>query len=385
MPVMKRDSVSRLLASAALCAFVMVPAAAEAQSVRDKVIELFIANAKATGIKDITQEEVTGDDAKFTLQGVTIAAGAKDQTATVEGITFVGAKPTADGGISADEIDVEGFDVSDKDGGLSVSTLTIKNVLLPAPANATKPGAFKFDTIDASDVEFGDEKLTIPVESIVVSASDYTDGIPHKGKFELKGMVVPVKDDDPKMADVKDLGYKELAIDAVFASSWDDKAGKLLFDKWQISAKDVGAVTLSISLGGVTPEVLKQLRAAKDDPNAAMALTANVSIESASLRIDNASLFERALEATAKKQGVSKDQLVQQTGAMVPMLLSAIQNPEFEKKVADAVAAFLVSPKSLTATVAPPQPVPVAQIIGVVGAAPQTLPNVLGADVAANK
>ncbi|MDR3372499.1 MAG: hypothetical protein P4L98_02110 [Ancalomicrobiaceae bacterium] len=382
---MKRDSVSRLLASAALCAFVMVPAAAEAQSVRDKVIELFATNAKAAGIKDIKQEEVTGDDAKFTLQGVTITAGPKDQTATVEGITFIGAKPTDDGGISADEIDVEGFDVSDKEGGLSLGTLTIKNVVLPAPANATKPGAFKFDTVDAGEIEFGDEKLTIPVESIAISASDYVDGIPHKGKFELKGMVVPIKDDDPKMADVKDLGYKEFAIDAVFASSWDDKAGKLVFDKWNISAKDVGSVTLSISLGGVTPEVVKQLRAAKDDPNAAMALAAGVSIESATLRIDNASLFERALEATAKKQGVPKDQLVQQAGVMVPMLLSAIQNPDFEKKVGDAVAAFLASPKSLTATVSPSQPVPVAQIIGVAGAAPQTLPTVLGADVTANK
>ncbi|MDR3494046.1 MAG: hypothetical protein P4L82_05545 [Ancalomicrobiaceae bacterium] len=382
---MKRHSVSRLLASAALCAFVLTPAVAEAQSVRDKVIELFTANAKAAGIKDITQEDVSGDDAKFTLQGVTITAGPKDQTATIEEITFVGAKPTDDGGISADEIDVAGLDVADAEGGLSIGTLTIKNVLLPAPANAQKLGAFKFDSVDAAKIEFGDEKLTVPVESLSITASDYADGIPHKGKFEVKGMVVPVKDDDPKMADVKDLGYKELAIDAAFATSWDAATGKLVFDKWSIVAKDVGAVTLSISLGGVTPDVVKQLQAAKDDPNAAMALAANISIESASLRIDNSSLFERALEATAKRQGVPKEQLVQQAGVMVPMMLSAIQNPEFEKKVSDAVAAFLVSPKSLTATVAPTAPVPVAQIIGVAGAAPQTLPTVLGADVAANK
>jgi len=45
----------------------------------------------------------------------------------------------------------------------------------------------------------------------------------------------------------------------------------------------------------------------------------------------------------------------------------------------------VAAPHSLILKIAPAQPVPVGQIIGVAGAAPQTLPDVLGADVSANK
>ena len=86
----------------------------------------------------------------------------------------------------------------------------------------------------------------------------------------------------------------------------------------------------------------------------------------------------------AKDQGVDTKTYAKQLKVMLPMVVSMIGNKEFEAKVAGAAGAFLDAPKSLTIAARPKTPVPVGQIMGAAMMAPQSLPNVLGAEVSAN-
>jgi hypothetical protein len=358
---MASKSLSKLLLSVVFAAGTYAPVPAFAAGTMDKVIEIF-----------------------GTLSGVEVDTGDEAATLTMEEVTFIGANPTADGGISADELDINGLEFSADKGGTTVKTIKILGYVSAPPDKIKQPGATRFDRFEATNIQIGDDKLTIPVSYVLVTASDYADNMPHKGTIEVKGLVVPIKADDPQMAEVAALGYKEFAIDASFKGNWDPKSGRVALEGLSVSAKDAATVQLSFALGGFTPDVVKQMVAAKGDTNQMLGLMQGLSIESATLRVENSSLFERAADAAAKKQGTTKEALLQQGSAMVPMMISAIQNPAFEKKISDAVTAFIASPKSLTVKIAPAQPVPVPQIIGVAGAAPQTLPDVLGADVKAN-
>lgn len=381
---MASKSVSKFLITTAIAAGILAPSPAFAGANMDKVVEIFSNTLKAAGAKGVDQDDVTGDDAKFTMSGVEIDTGVEGDSFTIEEVTFIGAKPTADGGIQADEIDVSGLEFNTEKGGTTAKTIKVMNYVSAAPEKIKQPGGSRFDRLEATNIEVGDDKMTIPISYVLVTAGDYADNMPHKGSLEVKGLVVPIKADDPQMAEVAALGYKELAFDASFKGSWDPKSGRAALEGLTVSAKDAATLQIAFAIGGLTPDVVKQLAAAKGDSNQTLGLIQGLTLESASIKVENSSLFERATDAAAKKQGTTKEALIQQGTAMVPVLLSQIQNAAFEKKISDAVTAFVASPKSLTVTVAPPQPVPVPQIIGVAGAAPQTLPDVLNADVKAN-
>jgi len=377
--------ISKLLISVAFSAGILAPQAAFADGTRDQVIKIFTDALTAGGAKSVDQESITGDDAKFTIAGLDIDDGVEDDSFSIDEITFIGAKPTADGGISADEIDISGLEIATAKGGTSAKTIKILGFVGAPPAKIKLAGQTHFDSFAASEIEGGDDANSVTLNSLLVTAGDYVNGVPRKGSMELKGLVIPIKADDPQMADIVALGYKDFTIDASFKGNWDDKTGRASLEGLTISAKDAGDVQLAFAIGGVTPDVVKQLAAAKGDSNQTIGILTGLTIESASLKIGNNSLFERALDQQAKKQGTTKEELLHQGTAMLPMLLTSVQNPAFEKKVVDAVTAFVAAPHSLTLKIAPAQPVPVGQIIGVAGAAPQTLPDVLGADVSANK
>ncbi len=382
---MNRLNITRLLSTAALGLALAAPGPAFADGTRDKVIDIFTATLKAAGAKDLTKKDVAGDDAKFTLSGVEISGSDDDKSVEIEAITFVDAKPSPTGGITAAEVDFAGIDIADKEGGVTIGKVQIKGYVSDAPDKIMQPQALRLDRLEATEIEFSDDKIKVPLNYLLISASDYVGGIPHKGSLEMKGLSVPVNPDDPNMKPFVDLGYKELDFDASFAVDWDEKGARLALNGWTINAKDAGTVKASLALGGVTADVMKQLSALHGDNAQAMEVLQALSIESASVRIENASLFERALDAQSKQQGISKEELLHQLEASLPLMLTMLQSPAFEKKIADAVSAFLASPRSLAISATPAAPVPVTQIIGTAATAPQALPQVLGADVTANK
>lgn len=375
------------LASASLLTVIMV-GSAQAQSARDAVIANIEAAAKAGGVATVSHGAVTGDDAKFTVadQTFVIKDGKDETTITVATTTYTNAKPTPTGGYSADRVEFGEIGVEAKDGSASIDKLVVEGLVGPSADDikAKKPNG-KFDRLEIATLEAGTDDKTVTLDNMVVTAASYVDGIPHKTLIDIKGLVVPLDKDDKDVKDLIALGYEELNLDVSIGSNWMDKDGKLAVEPVAISGKDIGALRLSFNLGGVTPEFVAQLKAAEGDSNKQVELLQSLQVQDVSIRFDNASIVDRLLDKQAKDQGVKKADLVKQLSTMAPMLLAQLNNKDFEKKVADAIGAFLSAPKSLTVTAKPPAAIPVAQLVGTVLVAPQTLPNVLAVDVVANK
>lgn len=371
-----------------LCVAVpLAPAAAQAQ--RDKVLATIAEATKAAGAKEVKWGAVSGGDADFTVSGyeATLKDGDKTTSVKAETVAYTNAKPSADGGYTAGLISAKEVEFESDDTTVSADSLTITNYVGQSPEKirAKTTTGERFDRLEATGLEITDENdKSVPIASVVVTTSDFVAGVPRKAGFEMKGLEVPVDKADPSMTDVAELGYDKLRLDAAFTGTWDDKTGRVTIDQMTVTGAEMGALKLALVVGGFTPEVLDAMKKAEGDQGKQMELMQGLTVEKLSLRWEDASLTKRLLSSQAKKQGIPADALAQQLSAMVPMVITAIGNKDFEKKISAAASAFLKSPKSLTISATPAKPTPVAEIMGAAMMAPQSLPTVLGADVRAN-
>lgn len=364
----------------------LVAGPAAAQSARDQVLAVTKASIELSGAK-VTWGKVEGDDARFTVTGTTIAElGDKSSTTSIQTLTFVGTKVTADGGFTAEEIDLDKLDLVEKDGKFSLDRGVMRRVTAK-PAAALKQSKGFADVIEAFEgtgiVIVDDKNKTVPIASFKFDSTDWVDGAPRKGSFEVRGISVPIDAKDDDMKELVALGYGSIGLDIAGSGSWDDKTGRLEL-KQTTSGANMGSLEFGAAIGGLTPDVIAKFRKAGDDQNKQMELMQGLTLEKARLRWADASLTSRVIGMQAKEQGVDAATYAKQLKLMVPMMTSMLGNKAFEKKITDAVGAYLDQPKSLTVSIAPPQPLPVSQIMGAAMMAPQSLPTVLGADVAAN-
>jgi len=379
---------SRLVV-ASLALGVSLPYPAWAGSSRDEVLSITTQSLKASGAKEVTWGAVEGDDARFSVsnfKAVTEAEG-KIGTLTVAKTTWTGAAPTPEGGIAADEVAAEGLGFEGDDAKIKADRLVLTKYRGPAPSKVV-PGKISGERIDLATLSgvtiTTEDGKSIPIATVSFSATDYVGDTPRKSSFEMKGLVLPLDPADSDVEPVRALGYEKVTIDASFSGTWDDKTGRLDVASLTVGAADMGTLKVAATVGGVTPEVVDALKKVDGDQTKQMEILQGLTVETLSLRWDDASLTGRVLDQQAKQQGVDSKTYAKQLKLLMPAMLSMIGNKEFEKKVAGATGSFLDQPKSLTVSARPKVPVPFGQLMGAAMAMPQTLPAVLGVEVVAN-
>ncbi|TBW39051.1 hypothetical protein EYW49_07935 [Siculibacillus lacustris] len=371
-------------------AAVLAPTApATADGTRDKVLAIVGESAKAAGAESVAYGAVTGDDARFSVADTraTVAADGKSSTLVIATTTYTGAKPAADGGYSADEIALDGLSLTSADAKITVDHAVIQRYVGQAPERirAHTTSGEQFERADLTGLSVtGEDGKRIPIAAIGFGARDWVAGVPRAATFEMKGLAVPVDKADESMKELVALGYDRILVDFAAGGTWDDKTGRAVIDRFDVAAADMGALKLTVVLGGLTPTTIAEMKKAEGDNARQMELLQSLTVERLALRWEDASLAGRIIAAQAKDQGVEAKDYVKQLKAMLPMVLSMVGNKDFEKKVATAAGGFLDAPKSLTVSATPTKPLPVSQIMGTAMMAPQSLPTVLGADVRAN-
>lgn len=105
---------------------------------------------------------------------------------------------------------------------------------------------------------------------------------------------------------------------------------------------------------------------ATENPEAVMAMLAPLMINNITMRIEDRSILDRALEAGAASQGVEKEQMRMQAGLLIGMgLMSAppeIPRP-FLTELSGAVTGFINQGGTLTVTMDPDAPLPISSLI----------------------
>jgi hypothetical protein len=294
--------------------------------------------------------------------------------------------------------DIDHTSKEEANGRVIIQGISIEGVTLP-PENSTDPLAqvLQFEKAEIKHVAVsanGKEALTLDALSGIRSPLSAT--TPMKFTSNIGSFKADLSEvQDPKTKDaLKALGYETLSGKFDMGGTWNTSDGRINVEKMDVTFDNAGALGIKIDLAGITPDFVKNVKEAtknvdgKPDDAKGMAmlgLMQQLSFTGASIRFDDASLTNKALDYAAKQQGAKRTDLVNQGKAILPMMAAQLGNAEFAQALGPAVSAYLDSPKNIEIKAAPAKPVPFAIIAAGGMADPKSLIKTLGVTVNANQ
>lgn len=230
-----------------------------------------------------------------------------------------------------------------------IGTLSLAGLGLDVPQDAAKPDAAKPDApaadplakdppTDAAPLHFGLREAT-------VTGGPPKDGVPIASRLSLAGLTLPASlvEGVPGLGSLGGYGYRDLDLDLVADTAWNDTAKELAVREISLSGKNMGKVRLSATLGGVGPEMF--------DPDAAVSGYAMLSTtaKALDLTVENGGLFERFIETTAKSLSLKPDELRKEyVTACVIGVPAILGNTAAAKTVGAAMGKFVTKPNRLS-------------------------------------
>ena len=193
------------------------------------------------------------------------------------------------------------------------------------------------------------------------------------------GLRIPVKavQDPQAQALFQGLGLETIVWSDEARLYWDEATQDLRLERLMIDIEGVGRAEASLRFANVP-------KALFEDPEGQGQLAAiSAQFVDASITFNDAGLTGNGIKFISETQGIPQEDLKQALIAQAAGATAPIQNEAFTKMVSDAASKFLNDPKDLKITLAPANPVPLAQILGSM-AAPQTLPDLLNVKIEAN-
>ncbi len=309
----------------------------------------------------------------------------EDGSGTFATVSVKGFDEANTAGFGAQDITATGLEMVDADTQVLVGRATVKGLSIPSlDVDADDPESW--EDVTYSSAEFANinaiPKGSAPITvALVKSSADYTadDGISGRGTLTIVDLSIPasIMENEAK-AFMDASGYQHLILDIAVDATYDAAGQTLDLTTMSFDAQDMGVINFSAYLGGMVDEMLR-------DPEQLQGLMATATLRSANLSFSNNSIFEKGLDFAARMTGQDASQLKAQAPFVLGFALAQINNADFTKMVTDAVTEFLDNPESLSITISPENPVPVAQIAGAAMSSPQVVPDLLGVAVEANQ
>jgi hypothetical protein len=322
---------------------------------------------------------------------------------TLGDVTFKGVEEEDDGSYYVSEAVVGAIETSEGDNTVSIDGIEVSGLTIPAEGAAGGlDSVLWYEGLSTGEISVENKGATVfSMAGLDLDVKRTEDA--SKVKVTMTGSDLEIdlsKVDDPKAKDaLKQLGYETVTGDLKLDGSWDSQSGIISLEEYSLALDDVGRLALSLEISGYTTEFIKSMQqaqtatAANPDPKAAqqamgfamLGMLQQLSFKSASLRFDDASVTEKALEFAGKKQGVTGEQMRQAVKFMLPLALGQLGIPALQQQISAAASVYLDNPQNITITAAPAQPVAVPVIMGAGMGDPRTLVDLLNVQVSANK
>ena len=244
-------------------------------------------------------------------------------------------------------------------------------------ARAFMPRSFGYE-VQGLDVNVPNEGR-VQIGQTEMKVSTTVPPIPTSFYTRSSGIRIPVEaiDDAEAIAMLQALGLDEVVWSDETRLYWDEATLELRLERLMLEVEGLGMAEASARFANVPKELF-------EDPEGQGQMAAIVAqFVDASFVFRDGGLTSKGLKHIADTQGVPEDVFREVLIGQAAEATAPIQNEAFTNMVQDAVSKFLNDPKELKITLAPANPVPLAQILGSM-AAPQTLPDLLNVKVEAN-
>ncbi len=347
-----------------------------------------------------------GDDIVVSDVRITDDKGEKTSigSVTLESVTAVR------GGFNIARITVPARSIPTGDGTFEFGGATINDLTLPevgAPKDVVfyalgfDVGAMRLSTSAGQDIA---RSSRLRVVGTPIDANRETTFVMEPWDIFLDTTRVPRPDPDPAADEaMRALDLTKLDLRIASRGLWRLSDGRVTTDM-TFNLRNAGTLTTTMDFSGYTPDVIDALSkimkenatAPKATPQqkqdsdaqagiAIIGIAQQMSLSVLSFRYEDASFAARALDYAAKKNGVSRRELVNQIKGMVPVLAIQTKDAEFTTRASNAVSAFLDNPKSLEIRAQPPAPASFMQLFAIGAVTPGALIKQLNVSVTANK
>jgi len=358
----------------------------------------------ATGLPGapVSAQSVDVSGTTVTLRGTTYKPAPTGDAMVLGDVTLEGVQEESDGGYSIETVTFPDINARDDKTTVSVSDISMTNVLVPP--NVTG------DTLDSvlvyEEASAGATTVSVdgkPVFSIASfrSTTDVAEDKSSVGfEVEVEGIkadLSTVEEANPREA-IQSLGLTSLDGSMSISGSWQAEQGVVDIEDYTIDFADVGRLSMAFSFTGYTMDFVRAVnelgeaqaqqadQQSKDAAGLAMlGLMQRLTFNSAEIKFNDAGITTRALDYAGKEQGVSGETMAQMLKGMTPIVLAQYNIPKLQTMVSEAVNTYLDNPGNFTISAAPTNPVPFPMIMGAAMGAPNTLPDVLGLTVEANR
>lgn len=378
MNFIKHSAVSALLVSGLLSSSAAF-AAPDATAVADRLVALLSKSGA-----EVSYDSAIYNPSDDVVMVINVKAVNGDETATLATVSIKGYDEANTEGFGSQSISATGFEAKSDGSTIFIGAMNIEDLVIPTmDIDESKPGSWGLTYTSAGLSNLNavqPNSAPVTVASVTSTAKYFSDdGVSGNGTLKIDDISIPtsVMDNEIK-AFMTASGYENLVIDMNLEGTYDATTQNLEMNDITIDAAEMGVLSFSAELGGIISEMLQ-------DPDQIQGLMATATLRGAKLNFANNSIFEKGLDFAASMTGNSAEQLKSQAPFVLGLGLGQINNPAFTKMVTEAVSQFLEDPKSLTVTVAPENPVPVAQIAGAAMSSPQVVPDLLAVGVVANQ
>ncbi|UYN98160.1 MAG: hypothetical protein KIT02_09210 [Devosia sp.] len=346
-----------------------------------------------------------------TVDGVTVSLeGTPESFSFDTELTFSGVTEFEDGSYTADSLTVPDVDTefaTDPVGHVTFTDILVSDIWLPPEGDVTIVDALQaFASITTGPLSVtrdGEEVIAIESMSLV---SDFTydanDALEQANSdLQISGIwadLSTVSEEEPEAgAVIEALGLTEINGSISQISSWNVATGDIVMDEFLFDFADIGALDITMDLGGFTPAVMDKIydlsaasaEATSEEAQAqqmmvGMELLQALSLTSVSVRYDDASLAGKLLDMFAAQSGVERAEFVEMLKGMVPDMVNEAGIPPLTDLVVPAVNAFLDDPQNFEVAVRPSSPTSLL-VLSAAAANPAGLISALGLTVTANQ
>ena len=396
-----------MLATGVSTLAMMQPAMAlDAQTFVDRIAAVY-----KVGGYDITFGPATLTGDTITVDGAEVAIAGMEETWTIDTtLTFAGVTEADNGGFNAESLTIPDIDTDFAEepvGHLTLTDVEATDIYLP-PADAINSMAL-LESIGA--LTTGPLLVTrdgtdfFSVESIsAVNEFTYDDAdvlIDIASSFDVAGIwadLSAVAEEDPQAGPVIEaLGLTEINGNISQDMTWDMTDGHMVIEEFLFDFTDVAALNFKADISGFTPAVLDKIYAMQSsdlDPTSeeaqaqqmmvGMEMLQALTLTSASIRYDDASLAGKLLDMFAAQSGADRAQFVEGLKSMAPQMIGQAGIPALTDLAVPAINAFLDDPQSLEIAVKPATPTTLL-VLSAAAANPAGLISALGLAITANQ
>ena len=391
----------QLFGKLAVSTFLVLAAGAHAQAQEaTAVADRFKALMGLQGM-EVSWASISGAAPSFALEGVKVMPTGEANPLDIGRVTFEGVSET-NGDYLIQKVSTAPFTRTQDGITVDISPFSFTGVRLAADA-ATDPIAnlmfYSGAEMESMTVKMGD-KTAFSMDSLIaeITPPDGEKPMAFSGSAEKFTADLSLIEDPQTQAALKAMGYETISGYFELAGSWQPSDGRMAFNQYDITVENAGTFGMTFDIGGYTADFIKSMQDLQkqmadqpaDADNSAqglamLGLMQQLTFHTASLRWNDDSLTDKAIDYVASMQNMKPDDIKYPVKAIVPFLTGQLNNPELSSQITTALSKFLDAPQSLEVAAAPATPVPLAQIAAAGMSNPLELTKTLAVTVTANE